>query len=81
MECNLKCVNNVKKIEAIHDEQNIPMMAARWWHDSLGATDLQWLQDTSYNQIDHKMCPTFAKRLYVETSSIHLPFGGDDSDT
>jgi len=56
MAVNLKYVNNGKKIDTIHDKQNKTIMTARWWHEGLRATDLQWLQDTSYNQIDHVLC-------------------------
>jgi len=50
-------------------------MAARWWCDGLRAIGLQWLQDTSYNQIDHGVCSTFAERWHEETLSFHLLFG------
>jgi hypothetical protein len=72
---NLKCVNNGKKIEAIHDDQNRTMIAAQWWRDGLRATGLQWLQNTSYNQFDHGLCSAFAERWHMEASSFHLPFG------
>ncbi|RHN62157.1 hypothetical protein MtrunA17_Chr4g0044401 [Medicago truncatula] len=35
---NLKCVNNGKKIEAIHDDSNKARMVARWFRDGLRAT-------------------------------------------
>lgn len=72
---NLKCVNNGKKIEAIHDDADRTMMAARWFKDGLKASDLSWLQDTCYSQIDQGMCSAFVEIWNEETSSFHLPFG------
>jgi len=72
---NLKCINNEKKIDTKHDDDTIPIMAARWWRDRLGATGLFWLKDSSYNQIDHDMLSAFVERWLEETSSFHLPFG------
>jgi len=72
---NVKCVNNGKNITAIHDNQNKAIMNARWWRDGLRATGLQWLQDTSYNHIDHGLCSAFVYRWHEDTSSFHLPFG------
>ena len=72
---NLKCFNNGKKIDAIHDDENMAIMAAQWWRDGLSVTGLSWLHDTDYNQIDHVLCSAFAERWHEETSSFHLPFG------
>ncbi|XP_024626843.1 protein MAIN-LIKE 1-like [Medicago truncatula] len=71
----LKCINNGKKIEAMHDNDTRPIMAARWWENKLQGTDLGWLKDTSYNMIDHGLICVFVERWYEETSSFHLPFG------
>jgi hypothetical protein len=76
---NLKCVNNGKNIEAIHDDANRTMMAARWLRDGLRATSFMWLQDTSYTLIDHRLCSAFAERYHEEISSFHLPIGGIDT--
>ncbi|RHN58788.1 hypothetical protein MtrunA17_Chr4g0006151 [Medicago truncatula] len=47
-------VSKGKKIDAIHDKQNkTNIMTAWWWREGLRATDVQWMQDTSYSQIDH----------------------------
>jgi len=40
---NLKCINNGKKIEVMHDKEATPIMAARWWCDSMQGTGLGWL--------------------------------------
>jgi len=48
---NLKCISNRKKIDAMHDKDTTPIMAARWWRDRLQCSGLSWLQDTSYNMI------------------------------
>jgi len=37
---NLKCINNGKKIDVMHDDDTKPIMEAWWWRDRLGATDL-----------------------------------------
>jgi hypothetical protein len=71
---NLKCVKN-EKIDAIHDDENKRIIAARWWRDGLSVTRLTWLQDISYNHIDHDLCSAFAERWHKESSSFHLPFG------
>ena len=63
------------KIETIHDDQNRTMMVARWWRDGMRPTGLQWMQDTSYIQIDHGMCSEFSERWYAVTSSFHLQCG------
>jgi hypothetical protein len=72
---NLKCINNGKKIEAMHDKQTTPIMAARWWRDRLQRTGLGWLQDTNYSMIDHGLICAFVYRWHEETSSFHPPFG------
>ncbi|RHN79840.1 hypothetical protein MtrunA17_Chr1g0181741 [Medicago truncatula] len=36
----LKCINNGKKIEEMHDDDTRPIMAARWWENRLQGTDL-----------------------------------------
>jgi len=72
---NLKCINNGKKIEAMHDKQTTHIMAAWLWHDRLQRTGLGWLQDTSYNMIYHSLICAFVDRWHKETSSFHLPFG------
>jgi hypothetical protein len=72
---NLKCFNNGKKIDARHDDENMAIMAARWWRNGLSVTCLSWLQDTNYSQIDHDLCSAFAERWHEETSSFHLHFG------
>ena len=59
----------------MHDKETTPIMVARWWRDSLQGTDLGWLQDTSYNMIDHCLICAFVERWHEETSSFHLPFG------
>jgi len=59
---NLKCINNGKKIDVMHDDDTRPIMIARWWRDALGATGLSWLQDTIYSQIDHGLIFAFAER-------------------
>jgi len=59
----------------MHDEENKPIMAARWWENRLHDTGLGWLQDTNYNMIDHGLICAFVKRWHEETSSFHLPFG------
>jgi len=41
----------------------------------LQGTDLGWLQDTSYNLIDHGLICAFVERWHEETSNFHLPFG------
>ena len=71
----LKCINNGKKIEAMHDDDTRPIMAARWWESRLRRTGLGWLQDTSYTIIDHGLICAFVERWHEETSSFHLPFG------
>jgi len=50
-------------------------MAAQWWQDRLQGTSLGWLQDTSYNLIDHGLICAFVERWHEETCSFHLPFG------
>jgi len=50
-------------------------MATQWWHDGLRVTGFQWLQDTSYSQIDHVLCSAFVEKWQEETSCFHLPFG------
>jgi len=50
-------------------------MDARWWEDILQGTSIGWLQDTSYNMIDHGLICAFVERWHEETSSFHLPFG------
>jgi hypothetical protein len=72
---NLKCVNNRKKIEAMHDKDTIPIMATQWWRHRLQGTSLGWLQDTSYSLIDHGQICAFVERWHEETLSFHLPFG------
>jgi len=62
-------------MEVMHDEETKPIMAARWWKDKLQDTELSWLQDTSYNMIDHSLICAFVERWHEETSSFHLPFG------
>jgi len=59
----------------MHDGDTIPIMNARWWDARLQGTCLSWLQDTSYNQIDHRLICAFVERWHEETSSFHLPFG------
>ncbi|XP_024630198.1 protein MAIN-LIKE 1-like [Medicago truncatula] len=71
----LKCISNRKKIEVMHDEENKSIMAGRWWENRLHATDLGWLQDTSYIMIDHDLIYAFVGRWHEETSSFQLPFG------
>ena len=71
---NLKCVNKKKKNAMIHDKENTTRMAARWFTKVLRATDLQWLQDTSFNVIDHELCSAFVERWHKETLNFHLPF-------
>jgi hypothetical protein len=71
----LKCINNGKKIEAMHDDDTRPIMAARWWENRLCGTGIGWLQDTSYNIIDHALICAFTERWHEETSSFHLSFG------
>jgi hypothetical protein len=72
---NFKCINNRKKIEAMHDKQTFPIMAARWWRDRMQRSGLGWLQDTSYSLIDHSLICAFVERWHEETSSFHLSFG------
>jgi len=69
---NLKCINNAKNIAVLHDDENTARMTARWLNDFLRATNLQWLQDTNYNVIDHILCFSFVERWHEETSSFHL---------
>jgi hypothetical protein len=72
---NLKFVNNGKKIEAMHDKDTTPIMAARWWRHRLQGTGLSWLQETSYSLIDHSLICAFVERWHEETLSFHLPLG------
>jgi hypothetical protein len=55
----LKCINNGKKIDAMHDNDTKPIMAARWWKNKLHDTGLGWLQDTSYSLINHGLICAF----------------------
>jgi len=71
----MKCINNRKKIDAMHDDDTRPIMNARWWDARLQGTCLSWLQDTSYSQLDHGLICAFLERWHEETSSFHLPFG------
>ena len=71
----LKCINNGKKIEVMHDKETIPIRAAQWWQNRLHGTSLGWLQDTSYSLIDHGLICAFVERWHEETSSFHLPSG------
>jgi hypothetical protein len=59
----------------MHAEENKSIMAGRWWENRLHGTGLGWLQDTSYNMIDHSLICAFVERWHEETSSFHLPFG------
>jgi len=59
----------------MHDKETIPIMAAQWWQDRLHATDIGWLQDTSYSLIDYGLICAFVERWHEETSSFHLSFG------
>jgi len=59
----------------MHDEDTTPIMNARWWEARIHGTGLGWLQDTSYNLIDHGLICAFVERWHEETSSFHLPFG------
>jgi len=70
----LKCINNEKKIEKMHDKETIPIMAAQWWQNILHGTGLGWIQDTSYSLINHGLICAFVERWHEETSSFHLPF-------
>jgi hypothetical protein len=45
------------------------------WRDRMQGTGLSWLQDTSYNLIDHSLICAFVERWHEETSSFHLSFG------
>ena len=58
----------------MHVKETILIMAAQWWQDRLQGTDLGWLQDTNYSQIDHGLICALVKRWHEETSSFHLPF-------
>ena len=59
----------------MHDEETKPIMVVWWWEDKLQGIDLGWLQDTSYNLINHGLICAFLERWHEETSSSHLPFG------
>jgi len=59
----------------MHDDDTTPIMNARWWVDRLQGTGLGWLQDTSYNLINHGLICAFMERWHEETSSFHLLFG------
>jgi len=59
----------------MHDEETKPIMAAQWCKDKFQGTSLSWLQDTSYNMIDHVLICAFVERWHEETSSFHLLFG------
>jgi len=59
----------------MHDLETTPIMAARWWEDRLQGTGLGWLQDTSYNMIDHSLICSFVERWHEDISSFHLLFG------
>ena len=60
---------------AMHDDDTIPIMVARWWEARLQGIGVSWLQDTSYNQLNHGLICAFVERWHKETSSFHLPFG------
>jgi len=46
----------------MYDDDTRPIMAVRWWCDGLSVTDLSWLLDTNYNQIDHDLLSAFVER-------------------
>lgn len=72
---NLKCISNGKKIEVMHDKDTTHIVVARWWRDRMQGTDLSWLQDTSYNMIDHDLICSFVERRHKDTSSFYLLLG------
>jgi len=57
----------------MHNEDTTLIMAERWWEDRLQGPGLSWLQDTSYNMIDHGLICVFVERWHEDTSSFHLP--------
>jgi hypothetical protein len=71
---NLKCINNGKNIEAMHDKHTKPIKTGRRWHDRMQCFSLGWRQDTSYNLIDHSLICAFLEKWHEEASSFHLPF-------
>ena len=46
----------------MHDNDTTPIMVAWWWEARMQGSGLGWLQDTSYNLIDHSLICAFVER-------------------
>jgi len=58
----------------MHDDDTTPIMAAQWWKARMQGSGLGWLQDTSYNLIDHSLICALWKgdTRKLRISTFHL---------
>ena len=68
------CINVGKKMK----ELGKPEAGLRWFWEPVEGSALQDLIYIGYSTMTHAMIRVMCERWHTETSSFHLPMGGDD---